>query len=61
MPYDSVGLCAEEARDFGPDVVIGIGGGSCLDMAKCAALLLTHGGALRDYYGEFKVPGPTCQ
>ncbi len=27
-------------------------------MAKCAALLLTHGGALRDYYGEFKVPGP---
>lgn len=59
VPYDSVGLCAEEARSFGPDVVVGIGGGSCLDMAKCASLLLTHGGALRDYYGEFKVPGPT--
>ena len=27
-------------------------------MAKCASLMLTHGGALRDYYGEFKVPGP---
>ncbi|MBE1507640.1 alcohol dehydrogenase class IV [Rhizobium viscosum] len=28
-------------------------------MAKCAALLLSHGGNLSDYYGEFKVPGPT--
>ena len=41
-----------------PDMVIGIGGGSCLDPAKCAALLLSHGGKLQDYYGEFKVPGP---
>ncbi|MCX7304854.1 MAG: iron-containing alcohol dehydrogenase [Hyphomicrobiales bacterium] len=59
VPYDSVALCADDARAFGPDVVIGVGGGSCLDMAKCTALLLSHGGALRDYYGEFKVPGPT--
>jgi alcohol dehydrogenase class IV len=58
VPYDSVGLCAETARSFAPEVVVGVGGGSCLDMAKCASLLLTHGGALRDYYGEFKVPGP---
>jgi alcohol dehydrogenase class IV len=58
VPYDSVGLCVGEARSFNPDVVLGIGGGSCLDMAKCASLLLTHGGTLRDYYGEFKVPGP---
>ena len=56
VPYDSVGLCAEAARSFAPEVVVGVGGGSCLDMAKCASLLLTHGGALRDYYGEFKVP-----
>ncbi len=40
-------------------MVIGLGGGSCLDMAKCTALLLSHGGRLQDYYGEFKVPGPT--
>jgi alcohol dehydrogenase class IV len=57
VPYDSVALCAEAARSFAPEVVVGVGGGSCLDMAKCASLLLTHGGALRDYYGEFKVPG----
>jgi alcohol dehydrogenase len=48
----------EHSRGFAPDLVIGIGGGSCLDMAKCASLLLSHGGELRDYYGEFKVPGP---
>ncbi|TCU14479.1 iron-containing alcohol dehydrogenase [Rhizobium sullae] len=58
VPRDTVALCVEAARGFAPDMVIGIGGGSCLDMAKCASLLLTHGGGLGDYYGEFKVPGP---
>ena len=57
VPSETVNTCVEEARAFAPDMVIGIGGGSCLDMAKCAALLLTHGGSLADYYGEFKVPG----
>ncbi|TIT02365.1 iron-containing alcohol dehydrogenase [Mesorhizobium sp.] len=59
VPRDTVAVCVEEARKFAPDMVIGIGGGSCLDMAKCAALLISHGGLLQDYYGEFKVPGPT--
>ncbi|TXR47303.1 iron-containing alcohol dehydrogenase [Phyllobacterium endophyticum] len=59
VPRDSVATCVAEARSFRPDLVIGMGGGSCLDMAKCAALLLSHGGQLQDYYGEFKVPGPT--
>jgi alcohol dehydrogenase class IV len=59
VPRDSVGECADHARGFAPDMIIGVGGGSCLDMAKCAAVLLSHGGAIQDYYGEFKVPGPT--
>ncbi len=59
VPAETVSLCVEDSRAFDPDMVIGIGGGSCLDMAKCAALLLTHGGALKEYYGEYKVPGPT--
>jgi len=58
VPRDSVAACVDEVRSFQPDMVIGIGGGSCLDMAKCVSLLLSHGGALQDYYGEFKVPGP---
>jgi alcohol dehydrogenase len=58
VPRDSVAEGVEQARGFAPDMVIGIGGGSCLDFAKCSALLLTHGGRLQDYYGEFKVPGP---
>jgi alcohol dehydrogenase len=58
VPCDSVAACVAEVRGFAPELVVGIGGGSCLDMAKCVALLLTHGGALQDYYGEFKVPGP---
>lgn len=48
----------EHGRRFGADVIVGIGGGSCLDAAKMIALLLSHGGKASDYYGEFKVPGP---
>ena len=57
LPSENVYRCADEARGFGPDAVIGVGGGSCIDMAKCASLILTHGGKLEDYYGEFKIPG----
>lgn len=58
VPVETTIHAADAARDYAPDVVIGIGGGSCLDMAKCVALLLTHGGQPQDYYGELKVPGP---
>lgn len=58
VPVTSASASAQRQRDFLADVVIGIGGGSCLDMAKCVALLLTHGGRPQDYFGEFAVPGP---
>lgn len=58
VPVDSAMASAAAARDFAPDVVVGFGGGSCLDMAKCVAVLLTHGGRPQDYYGEYNVPGP---
>ncbi|MDX3926266.1 MAG: iron-containing alcohol dehydrogenase [Shinella sp.] len=58
VPVASAIACAQGARAFAPDLVIGIGGGSCMDMAKCAALLLAHGGRPQDYYGEHTVPGP---
>jgi alcohol dehydrogenase class IV len=40
------------------DAVIGIGGGSCLDLAKVAAIALVNQHDVRDYYGEFRVPAP---
>lgn len=59
LPIRCIHDAAAQGADFGADVVIAIGGGSCLDAAKLAALLIKHGGSLSDYYGEFKVPGPT--
>ncbi|MEO3388147.1 iron-containing alcohol dehydrogenase [Mesorhizobium sp. CAU 1741] len=58
VPVDCASASAREAAAFKPDLVIGVGGGSCLDMAKCVAILLTHGGKPQDYYGEYNVPGP---
>ena len=60
LPMDGISGCVAECADFKPDVVLGIGGGSCMDMAKCVAVLLQHGGSLRDYYGENKIPGPVA-
>ncbi|HJS45917.1 MAG TPA: iron-containing alcohol dehydrogenase [Rhizomicrobium sp.] len=60
LPINGISGCVAECADFKPDVVLGIGGGSCMDMAKCVAVLLAHGGSLRDYYGENKIPGPVA-
>jgi alcohol dehydrogenase class IV len=39
------------------DAILGIGGGSCMDLAKVVSVVLAHDGDVRDYYGEFLVPG----
>lgn len=58
LPVTAIDACVAPARHFMPNVVIGVGGGSAIDHAKVAAVLLTHGGEVADYYGEFAVPGP---
>lgn len=58
LPVSSIDDCLREVAGFTPDVVIGIGGGSCIDLAKSVTLLLCHGGRPADYYGENNVPGP---
>jgi alcohol dehydrogenase class IV len=45
-------------REFRPDAVLGLGGGSNMDLAKITAAVLTHGGKPLDYTGDDKVPGP---
>ena len=39
---DTVGNAAQQAREFGADYIIGIGGGSAIDAAKAVALLLAN-------------------
>ncbi|MFQ5894097.1 MAG: iron-containing alcohol dehydrogenase [Nitrospinota bacterium] len=47
-----------EHKDGGFDLVVGVGGGSSLDMAKSMAALLGNTGAPRDYLGVDLLPGP---
>jgi alcohol dehydrogenase class IV len=49
---------AAAAQSYAPDVVLGLGGGSNLDLSKAVALLLKYPGQLSTYYGENNVPGP---
>ncbi|HET6295950.1 MAG TPA: iron-containing alcohol dehydrogenase [Kribbella sp.] len=58
LPASDIEACYSAMKDSGIEVVIGIGGGSCLDLGKAIALLLSHGGPLDRYYGENAVPGP---
>ncbi|WP_285250835.1 iron-containing alcohol dehydrogenase [Pseudarthrobacter sp. fls2-241-R2A-168] len=58
LPVPGIVACVEELKGQEIDVIIGFGGGSCMDMAKVVSVLLTHGGKPSDYYGEFAVPGP---
>jgi len=39
------------AKEKGTDIVVGLGGGSPLDVAKAIAFLLTNPGTIRDYEG----------
>lgn len=46
---DAVQAATQQARDEGCSLVIGFGGGSCIDTAKAVSALLTNDGDLLDY------------
>lgn len=56
-PEHIVADCVESARQAGVDIVIGLGGGSSLDIAKLVAVLLVSDQALADMYGIGNVKG----
>lgn len=47
--------CAESAIEFArtvkPDLIVGIGGGSSMDIASITSVMLTNPGVVRDYFG----------
>jgi alcohol dehydrogenase class IV len=50
--------CIAAAHHFRPDALLGLGGGSNMDLAKITAAVLAHGGSPRTYIGDDKLPGP---
>jgi alcohol dehydrogenase len=46
------------AREFRPDLIVGLGGGSSMDCAKGINFLLSCGGRMHDYHGRGNATGP---
>ena len=46
------------ARDFRPELIVGLGGGSSMDCAKGINFLYSCGGRMQDYWGQEKATGP---
>ena len=55
---DSIQACADAAKTFKADCMVGFGGGSPLDTAKAALVLLTNEGGIEQYFGMNMVKKP---
>lgn len=55
---DNVDAGLAVAKDFRPELIVGIGGGSSMDCAKGINFLYSCGGRMQDYWGEGKATGP---
>ncbi len=55
---EDVRRCVEAAGAAKADIFIGLGGGSSMDTAKGGNLILTNGGAVKDYWGVGKATKP---
>ena len=53
---ECVEQCLEMVRAADAKLLLGLGGGSSLDVAKVTAILRAHGGTMSDYVGIDKVP-----
>jgi alcohol dehydrogenase len=54
--YEIIKECAEQVHVENIDMLIGIGGGSSIDIAKTSAIMATNKGNITDYFGVDLVP-----
>ena len=57
---EDVRRCHERATAMRAHALVAIGGGSSIDTAKMAAVLMANGGTVLDYIGADKVPKPAA-
>lgn len=50
--------CTAAAKSIGPDTIVGLGGGSSLDIAKITSVMITNDGPIEKYFGMELVPKP---
>jgi alcohol dehydrogenase len=55
---ETVVICADRVRSTKCELIIGLGGGSALDTAKCASVMATNPGEVENYLGIDKVVLP---
>jgi len=55
---ETVHAAADLFRRTRAAFVVGVGGGSAMDVAKVVGALIAHGGTVQDYEGIGKIPGP---
>lgn len=48
----------DAADHFQAEAIVGLGGGSNMDLAKITAIIMAHAGGPRDYFGDDRIPGP---
>jgi len=53
-----VGQAADHTRKESCDAVLGVGGGSSMDIAKATAVMMSNPGKIEDYAGVGKIPNP---
>ena len=56
--YEIVTECLNMIRTERPDLIIGLGGGSPMDIAKVAAVMATNEGPITKYFGIDLIPKP---
>lgn len=54
-PREDLFRLVDELKEAAPEVIIVIGGGSTIDAAKAASVLLNLGGSIDDYFGTGRV------